>query len=450
MTIQDPRQGTIYKERLSLDRFGGFSGKLVLSPAASTGYFDLHAQIGVSTSDVAFQVAEYAKPTYAVTVISDRGANANYTQGETVGVQVRANYYFGAPLTNAPVTWDLTENDFVFSSALFPDYSFGDNDYVDLMNYQGSNGQEVTQGSGRTDSHGDFHFTVPANVKANPVSQQFTLEAILTGPDNQQVAQDTQVVVHKSSVYVGLAPADYLQTAGKPNLIRLVTVGDDGTRVAPGTPVALRLYKRVWLSSFVRDSNGNYYWQDKHKDTLVHVYSLHTDAQGKADAFVAPADGGEYVVDAVATDRAGRSSSSKMPLWVLGKGETYVPWQPQNNDRIRLVADKKSYQPGDTAHILVTAPLAGMTAMVTVERGTVLSHMLLTLPSNSSTISLPISGLFAPNVYVSVTLVKGPGKDTSIPVWRMGYISLPIGVTSRSSPSVPPRLDDQGIAAVSA
>ena len=285
VTIQDPRQGTIYKQRLTLDRFGGFSGKLALSPAASTGVFDLRAQIGVSTADLSFQVAEYVKPSYAVTVLSDRGANANYTQGETVGVQVRASYYFGAPLTHAPVTWDLTESDFTFSSSLFPDYSFGDNDYVDLANYQGSNGQEITQGSGQTDSHGDFHFSVPADVKASPRSQQFTLEAILTGPDNQQVAQNTQVVVHKSSVYVGLKPADYLQSAGKANVIRLVTVSEDGDKSVPGTPITLKLYKRVWLSSFVRDSNGNYYWQDSHKDTLV---------QRLFAAYQRPGQGGRY------------------------------------------------------------------------------------------------------------------------------------------------------------
>ncbi len=432
VTIQDPRQGTVYQQRLPLDSFGGFSGKLALSPAASTGYFDLSAKIGVSSADVSFQVAAYAKPNYAVTVISDRGENANYTQGEKVGVQVRAHYYFGAPLSNAPVTWDLTENDFTFSSVQFPDYSFGDNDYVDLMNYQGSNGQEVTQGSGKTDSHGDFHFVVPANIKATSRSQQFTLEAILTGPDNQQVAQSTQVVVHKSSVYIGLKPAGYLQIAGKPNVIGVISVSDDDKHVAAGTPVTLKLYKRVWLSSFVRDSSGNYYWQDSHKDTLVRVSSLHTNGQGKADALITPADGGEYIVEAIASDPAGRTSSSKLSLWVLGTGETYVPWQPQNNDRIRLVADKQNYKPGDVAHILVTAPLAGMTALVTVERGTVLSHMLLTLPSNSSTISLPITGLYAPNIFVSVTLVKGPGKDTSIPVWRMGYVALPVDVSAHT------------------
>jgi len=431
ITISDPNNLAIYKATVRLDKFGGFSGKLVLGANASLGTYDIDAKLGVSVVDSGFQVAAYQTPTYAVTVISDRGENANYVQGETVGVQVRANYYFGAPLANAPVAWDLTENDFLFSSTLFPDYSFGDNDWVDSTG-QSSGGQQVTQGTGTTDGNGDFHFSVPGNVKASPVSQQFTLEAVLTGPDNQQVAQHTDVVVHKSAVYVGIKPADYVLTAGKPNAVKLVTVADDDSRAAGGVPITVKLYERKWLSSYVRDSSGFYYWQSSHVDTLVARYSVRSNSAGMATVLLTPKDGGEYVVEATALDGAGRPSTSKLSLWVASASEAFVPWQAQNNDRIRLVADKTSYKPGNVAHILVTAPLAGMTALVTVERGGVLSHWILTLPTNSSSISVPIAGLYAPDVYVSVTLVKGPGSDTSLPVWKLGYITLPVDVSARS------------------
>ena len=45
---------------------------------------------------------------------------------------------------------------------------------------------------------------------------------------------------------------------------------------------------------------------------------------------------------------------------------------------------------------------------------------------------MPIEGLYAPDVYVSVTLVKGPGADTPVPVWRMGYVALPVDTAARS------------------
>ena len=448
--IMDARQNMIYNQRLTVGPFGSFDGKIPLSPAASVGTYQINAGIGVSNVSGSFLVAQYKKPSYAVSVISDRGANANYIQGDKIGVQVRSHYYFGAPLTHAPVQWNLTQNDFTFSSPLFPDYAFVDEDYA-ATQQQTSYGQQTTQGSGATDSHGDFHFTVPADISHNQLSQQYTLEATLTGPDAQQVSENTQVVVHKAAFYVGIRPANYVSVAGKPAPIRLVTVADDGMHTVGGVRVTAQVYKRVWLSSYVLDSNGFSYWQDRHKDTLLTTIVAHTDAQGRAVFSYTPPGGGEYRIVAGAFDGAGRKATTSTSLWVVSAGESYIPWQPQNNDRIRLVADKSTYKPGDVAHILVTAPAAGMTALVTVERGSVLTHQVVTLPSNSSEVTVPILGYYAPDVYVSVTVVKGPGTDTNgIPVWRMGYVALPVDTSGQSlhvaiHPSVPKAQPGQSV-----
>lgn len=430
VTVRDARYLVVYQGWLSLDRFGGFSGKVLLGTGASLGTYYMAAVLGNSSTAASFEVAAYEAPTYALSVISDRGANADYVQGEKIGVQVRARYYFGAPVAQASVAWNLTRNSFYFSSALFPDYSFGDYDWVD-SSQQSSGGQRVTQGAGMTYANGDFHFAVPASIKGNATSQQFTLEAIVTGPDNQQVAQQAQVAVHKSAVYVGLKPAGYVLTAGKATSIRLVAVADDDSRTVSAVPITVKLYKRVWMSRYVRDSSGFYYWQSTHKDTLVATYLTRSGRSGTASVLVRPNTGGEYVVVATASDSARRPSVARLSLWCASAGAPYVAWQPPNNDRIRLVPDKQSYKPGNVAHILVTAPLAGVTALVTVERGGVLSHQVLTLRTNSSTVSVPIVGLYAPDVYVSVTLVKGPGADTNLPEWKLGYVTLPVDISSQ-------------------
>src|SRR5262249_51843375 len=62
----------------------------------------------------------------------------------------------------------------------------------------------------------------------------------------------------------------------------------------------------------------------------------------------------------------------------------------------------------------------------------VLTHRLLTLQTNSSQVDVPILGYYAPDVYVGVTLVKGPGADTNIPVWKVGYVALPVDTSGRS------------------
>ncbi|HWE63593.1 MAG TPA: MG2 domain-containing protein, partial [Chloroflexota bacterium] len=447
--IQDARQNIVFNQRLKVDAYGAFNGRMALSAAAGLGYYNITAGAGVSNATSAFQVAAYKTPTYNVMVISDRGANANYVQGQRIGVQVHAHYYFGAPVAHAPVKWDLTQDDFSFSSTVFPDYNFVDYDYA-TVRQQTFFGQQVTEGTGATDAQGDFHFSVPAAIAKNQQGQQFTLEAIVTGPDNEQVAERTQVVVHKAALYVGLRPANYLGTAGARSTIDVVTVSDDGTRTIAGVPVTARIYKRVWFSGYVRDANGFYYFQDSHKDTLVATVPVRTNAQGRALVTFTPRDGGEYRIVATATDSAGRTATTAAEIWVASAQNQYVPWQTQNNDRIQLVADKKAYQPGETAHLLVTAPLAGMTALITVERGGVLTHRVTMLRTNSTQIGVPILGYYAPDVYVSVTLVKGPGADTSIPVWKMGYVALPVDTAARSlhvalSASVPKAAPGQKI-----
>src|SRR5690606_8887257 len=98
------------------------------------------------------------------------------------------------------------------------------------------------------------------------------------------------------------------------------------------------------------------------------------------------------------------------------------------NDRIDLVADRASYQPGDTAEILVGLPFKGkdVQALITVERGSILSHAVTTLPSNSYVYELPHNVTHAPNVYVSVVIVKGVDDTNTTPAFKVGLTRLEV------------------------
>ncbi|MCP4564194.1 MAG: hypothetical protein GY837_27060, partial [Bosea sp.] len=91
---------------------------------------------------------------------------------------------------------------------------------------------------------------------------------------------------------------------------------------------------------------------------------------------------------------------------------------------VQLVADKREYEPGDVAQILVTAPFSGCLALVTVERGGVLSHDVQRLEGTSALIEVPIIADYAPNAFVSVALVKGQSADFPTPIFKLGYVEL--------------------------
>ena len=87
----------------------------------------------------------------------------------------------------------------------------------------------------------------------------------------------------------------------------------------------------------------------------------------------------------------------------------YISWRRENNDRFSLIADKTSYKPGETADILIPSPFTQPHwALITVERGGVLSHEVRKIDGNSSVYHLPITAAHVPNVYVTVTLFSPP------------------------------------------
>ena len=106
-----------------------------------------------------------------------------------------------------------------------------------------------------------------------------------------------------------------------------------------------------------------------------------------------------------APDGKGHEVIASDEVWAVGKGE--ASWRMSEDARFPLVASQPRYKPGDTARLVAQAPMAGATALITVERDGVLSHTVQPFASSGEAITLPITSAYAPNVYVSVVLVRG-------------------------------------------
>ena len=90
-----------------------------------------------------------------------------------------------------------------------------------------------------------------------------------------------------------------------------------------------------------------------------------------------------------------------------------------------MTPDRQEYLPGDTARVFVPNPYSQPAqALVTLERGIILRHEVVTLAPGGDTLELPLSSEDAPNVYLSVT-VLGSSPDGR-PDFRQGYLDLPV------------------------
>lgn len=431
LTIQDPQYNTVAELSLPINQFGTFTTSLTLEPDVPLGNFQLQGQATVAGSSApvyfygSFLVAEYRKPAFEMTVTPDQ---PDVTQGDTLNVQVAATYFSGGAVAQSPIRWRLLARPFTFASATLPGYSFNAlDDAYEWYRWQDGpdafGGSElVSEGSATTDAQGRFTLSLPAELGTDNRSRQLTLDIEVTDIDGQIIAAQGAVTVHAGAFYIGLNPEGYVARAGEPQRIALATRDPQDQPVGNQT-LQIEIYQREWYSVREQRDDGRFYWTSHYTDTLVATQSARTDAQGRGSLAFSPPAAGSYRITASGQDRAGHTIKASAFTWAYG-GSTF--WGIDDSSRIDLIADKTSYQPGETATILVPAPYTGMQALMTLERGSIIEHRLFTIQDTTDVLRIPITAAYAPNVYVSVVLFKPAGADLAVPDMRMGLINLPI------------------------
>ncbi len=103
--ITDPKREKVQEQTLTADQYGGFQGEFPIAQDATLGMYG----IAIVTPNTiggygSFRVEEYKKPEFEVTVDAPKDP---VMLGDTVTATVKANYYFGAPVTNATVHYKV-------------------------------------------------------------------------------------------------------------------------------------------------------------------------------------------------------------------------------------------------------------------------------------------------------------------------------------------------------
>ncbi len=449
VSIRDAAYEEIYNEHLTLGELGTFDGTLDLAAGASLGDYQVYVSFGEYGGYTSFQVAAYRAPEFEIVVET---AKAEVQRGDDVAATIAARYFFGGPLANTAVQWNVLAETYRFQPPWGGRYSFSDVDdpYTCFDCWwwwrEPPAPEAILSGTGTTDANGELKITLDGAALNDALTQRaarITLEATATGPDNQAISGRTSVVVHPGPYYIGLSAQKYVGEAGKPSNIDLVTVDWEGTRLS-GKNIKVEFYRREWINTFIENEFGGGSWSWETKETLVDETTVTTNDLGEATATFTPAEGGSYHIVATPASppsvppSGGETGGAASPpsegteggirssifIWVSGKD--YVAWRRENNDRITLISDKNTYKVGETAEILIPSPFEGPhLALITVERASVRRYEVIRLTNNSTIYRLPITQEDIPNIYVSVVLInkRQDGKPAD---FKMGLLPLDV------------------------
>ncbi len=336
-------QGTpVYQEDVPLSEFGSFAVDFPLSAAAPAGTYRILVRRGKQQYDGEFQVEQYKRERVKLTLVTERDV---YFRGETITGTIRAEYYYGEPLKEKPVTYSLA-------------------------------GQESV--SAVTDAAGEIAFSFSTRDFAE--SQSITLHARLDD-ENVQAAKNLWLTTRGFSCAVNTMRDVYL--VGEEIDVSMHTSGPTGKPLAKA--LTLKVLKRE--DTVYGDA-----------EVMVEEHALSTGENGEGRARIQLAASGTYVLRAEGQDRFGNPVSGQSELFISGKDDEI---------RLRLMTDTEVLYVGEQPEIGLFSRASAGLGLLTCEGEAILSYQVFDIQPGRNPLQFEMTSAHAPNFTLSVAQMEG-------------------------------------------
>ena len=358
----------------------------------------------------------------------------------SVSADLTATYYQGQPVAAGKITHFSRVSAQNPYPGRFRDYLFGNHrrdDSAYWYHYFGyrwdddsdSQGQtSQVQGEAVLSADGKATLTVAIPQAEFPTAREVTLSAEVTDANHQTLTSTASTTVHPASVYIGVSRNDRLIRAGEVVPLKLVATDTEGEPFKGAVKVTATLTREINSTVKTRNDAGDTTTRNDVTEETVSTSEITIEPTASAgqgtDFTVTPKSTGRHHLTLRGTDPEGRAFATVTYFHAYGTHE--YPWLYEDGLRVKLVAEKKSYKPGETARVLVLSPIEG-TALVTIEREKVLRSFQVQLKAENPVIEIPLNADDAPNAFVSVLIVKGAkesARDHKEPQLRLGYCEL--------------------------
>jgi uncharacterized protein YfaS (alpha-2-macroglobulin family) len=434
----DNREREILSREITLNAYGALDADIPL-PKGTLGTYSATISLAkkgveevVATHE--FEVQEYVPNAFEISIEGPK----TVVGAQPLEIPLAAKYLMGKSLSKAQVSWSIEAEDRNFTPEGFGDFSFCDaiDDY--RLNRALDRASHFSD-QGKLDLGEDGRATVNTSVQLNPKAPQprnAHLLAEVTDVNQQTVSQATDIEFHASDFYLGIGKLPEVVQKGDQLPVPVVAVRTDGTQTPEPVEAKLRVTRIDWQNNRVVTDEDASETQTEPIFKVIGEQPLRTQRVeerehkwmplGEPAAKLTAGEPGLYMLEALAKDTAGREVVTSTTFYVTG--ENVTEWNYRNEYQIELVPDKLAYLSGETARILVKTPIGG-DALITVERDHVLRSFTTKLTGNAPSVEVPLLGDDAPNVFVSVMLLRGAQASTrkfKEPDYRVGFCQLKV------------------------
>lgn len=431
-SVKDARGNEIGKGSATINAFGAFDFKFKLPDNANlgAGRVEIYSSVPVSGSSYyhQFQIQEFRRPEFEVTAKNE--TEAPYFVKEAANVAVEAKYFAGGGLANADVNWTVRATPTNYTPPNRGDFTFGTwVPWWRYYNYENTGYSSVQTFKGLTDAAGKHVLKIDFESVNPPRPYSVAANASIQDVNRQTWASTTNLLVHPSSLYVGLKTPRYFVNKGENINVESIVSDIDGNLIA-NRDAEIKAVLRDW--TFEKGS-----W----KETVLDEQTCNVKSTDKAQKCAFPAkQGGRYTITARVLDDKERPNETEITVWVAGAKQE--PKRTVEQEEAQLIPNKKEYAPGDVAEILVMAPFPNAEGVLTLRRDGIIKTERFTIKDSSIVLKIPLEEKYLPNIYAQVDLVgatvrtddKGEvdEKLAKRPAFATGQLNLAISTASRA------------------
>ena len=346
-----------------LDDIGGFHVRFDQKTDATGDYsIQYQPKDGEPCGGVTVKKEAYRLPTFEVALSGPQRTPLD----APFQVNLVARFFAGGLLSDRPITWRVTQTPYVWTP---PNPKEGGREgflFSSDSRFSGDatfRSTPVLSREAKTDSGGSAQLTLDPTIEPTAQPRQYLVEGTVTGDDDIQV-RGVQRVTALPPFVLGVKAPRYVDRLGALDP-EVVALDGEGHEVS-GLAMTVKLVHRQWNSVLEASdfAQGSAKYQTQVLDETVAERQV-TSGPAAIPVHFGVDEAGVYLVEVTATDKAGRTQTVRVDLFM--SGDTPVTWQRPPAQTVTVSTDKDRYDPGETATLLIQSPFQTARALAIVE-----------------------------------------------------------------------------------
>jgi alpha-2-macroglobulin len=396
VTLEDPNGQAIALGQQTTNDFGSFSVKWDLPANQPLGTYVIKAKRDDDHEIQGdFRVAEFKPPNFKV----DLSLNQTLALiDQTVEAQAQSNYLFGPPVEGGKATYYVTRKQTDFTPKGWEAFSFGRRWFWPEESPTVSS--DVLQVSGALDATGKSQQAIQV-AQDLPYAMTYRVDVEVADVSNLSVANSKTFTALPGDRLIGLK-SNFVAEAGKPFSLEAIVTDPSGKPLS-GQSVRLELQRMIY-SNVTQLIEGSQTPKDQVEFKTVDQLEFRSGDKPQS-LTLKPTESGAYRIRANLSDAKDDRTATEVQIWATGPEATFWGDRYRNN-RLELKLDKKDYQPGETATVLIQSPYPEAELYLAVVRQNTLYKTITKVKGGAPQVQFEVTPEMLPNAAVEAVLVR--------------------------------------------